>query len=1018
MKNKNIVSKERKIFLNSLNCWVSNFIIEEIRTDYNPDAKIKYNFMGTLNTSDQPLPRYFEPKITKIEIGYNYNQEVFNNDILIYNLDDSNLSEVEFIIRGLKNIKYESDKILVLISNIMTWAKTPLKIRTKEEMEKEGFDEEEFFEFKEEPEIKKEEEEKKEEEINNEENNNNNNEESEVKKSRKESKIEENNNNNNNNNNENVEENTENKKEEEKIEPENIPKEPEPEPEPERPHIFYYKDSEFTERIPHKKYFQYKLLEMQALQINNPNLKVYIICPGFIYGCGEDFFFDYFRNAFLGKKINIIGEGKNSLPTIHIKDLASMLKKVIEKKFASNSNKYFFAVDHTKNPSMFNIISSISKSIGDGKINKITDFDIDEIDIPNYEEINIDLKIKTSSIFEDKRRQGEDIEDFDKRKFKWHCEFGIPENLELLRNEFNLYRNLKPIKILVLGPPSSGKSTICNFLSNKFKILSLKIDEMIEWCKNLNNPDENSEENKISTELKNKIQELEENVLIAQEEYEKRKNKKKTDPPFDPIQFKKIPNELLYKVIKLRLKNSDCLSKGYILDGFPKNYNDALELFNDIKREEIVEEEVENNIHNKKKNIVEEKKEPKIIEINLIKEIFPDSVILIDNYNEDNLKKKLILLNKDYEEKQMEYDNRFNRRLHKYKEDNETEGKKNLKDFFNENKLEIFLYDEQKNIDFPEPKPIEEQQQENNNENNNISNNKNVNNNNNNNNKNVNNNNNIENNNNNNIENNENIENENNIENEEENKEKSEEEKNIIKEPPDFNNINKYLERNGPINNIERLTDDDDIIPIGEDDINDEEDEKILNQHDLSNELEKHLNESSHINDSNIEKKISNKKSKNLEKKESNINNDININDLKKENSNIKQIIEKEEKENKTEKEEEEKINELKEREKKLLEKKSEILRRYLSENVIPLLAKGVLNICQNLPEDPVDALANFLLENTFNNAIKKNNNNADNNNINNNLANIDVEEIKKKEDDNLNLSKLTENSIVNMEKK
>ena len=1001
MKNKNI-SKERKIFLNSLNCWVSNFIIEEIRTDYNPDAKIKYNFMGTLNTSDQPLPRYFEPKITKIEIGYNYNQEVFNNDIIIYNLDDSNLSEVEFIIRGLKNIKFENDKILVLISNIMTWAKTPLKIRTKEEMEKEGFDEEEFFEFKEE-EIKKEEEEEKKEE--NEENNNEENEvkpsrkeskineENEAKKSRKESQMEENNDNNNDNNEE------ENKKEEEKIEPENIQKEPELE----RPHIFYYKDSEFTERIPHKKYFQYKLLEMQALQINKPNLKVFIICPGFIYGCGEDFFFDYFRNAFLGKKINIIGEGKNSLPTIHIKDLASIIKKIIEKK-AFNSNRYFFAVDHTKNPSMINIISSISKAIGDGTINKITDFDIDEIDIPNYEEINIDLKIKTSSVLEDKRKQGEDIEDFDKRKFKWHCEFGIPENLELLRNEFNLYRNLKPIKILVLGPPSSGKSTICKFLSHKFKILTLKIDEIIEWCKNLNNSDPNSEENKISTELKNKIQELEENVQIAQEEYEKRKNKKKTDPPFDPVQYKKIPNELLYKVLKLRLKSSDCLSKGFILDGFPKNYNDALELFNDIKREEIVEEEVE-NVHNKNKskNNVEEKKEPKIIEINLIKEIFPDSVILIDNYNEENLKKKMVLLNKDYEEKQMEYDNRFNRRLHKYKEDNETEGKKNLKDFFNENKLEIFLYDEQKNINFPEPKQEEEQQQQENNitENNN---------------KNVNNNNNNENNNNNNNENNENIENENNIENEEneeENKEKTIEEKTIIKEPLDFININKYLERNGPINNIERLTDDDDIIPIGEDDINDEEDDKILNQHDLSNELEKHLNESSQI-DSYIEKKQSEKII--LEKKESN-------EKKNNENSNIKQIIEKEEKENKIEKDEEEKINELKEREKKLLEKKSEILRRYLSENVIPLLAKGVLNICQNLPEDPVDALANFLLENTFNNAIKKNNNNNnDNNNIDNNnninLNNIDVEEIKKNEDDNLNISKLTENSIVNMEKK
>ena len=69
------------------------------------------------------------------------------------------------------------------------------------------------------------------------------------------------------------------------------------------------------------------------------------------------------------------------------------------------------------------------------------------------------------------------------------------------------------------------------------------------------------------------------------------------------------------------------------------------------------------------------------------------------------------------------------------------------------------------------------------------------------------------------------------------------------------------------------------------------------------------------------------------------------------------------------------KLEELKEREKKLLEKKSEVLRRYLSENVIPLLAKGVLNVCQNMPDDPVEALANFLLDNSFDNLNKEANN-------------------------------------------
>ena len=148
-------NKERKIFLNCMNSWFSNFFIEEFRTDYIPDVKIRNNFMGTIDLTGHPLPALFEPKIINVEIGFNYNQEIFQNDIFIYNLDDSNLSEVDFIIRGLQTIKYENEKILILISNVMTWAKTPIKIFTEEEQNKEGFNEEEVPEFDEE--IKKEE---------------------------------------------------------------------------------------------------------------------------------------------------------------------------------------------------------------------------------------------------------------------------------------------------------------------------------------------------------------------------------------------------------------------------------------------------------------------------------------------------------------------------------------------------------------------------------------------------------------------------------------------------------------------------------------------------------------------------------------------------------------------------------------------------------------------------------------------------------------------------------------------
>ena len=61
------------------------------------------------------------------------------------------------------------------------------------------------------------------------------------------------------------------------------------------------------------------------------------------------------------------------------------------------------------------------------------------------------------------------------------------------------------------------------------------------------------------------------------------------------------------------------------------------------------------------------------------------------------------------------------------------------------------------------------------------------------------------------------------------------------------------------------------------------------------------------------------------------------------------------------------KLGELKNKEKILLEKKSEVMRRYLNEKIMPLLAKGILNICENVPEDPVEALANFILDNNYN---------------------------------------------------
>ncbi|MCQ2820155.1 MAG: hypothetical protein MJ252_23050 [archaeon] len=116
---------------------------------------------------------------------------------------------------------------------------------------------------------------------------------------------------------------------------------------------------------------------------------------------------------------------------------------------------------------------------------------------------------------------------------------------------------------------------------------------------------------------------------------------------------------------------------------------------------------------------------------------------------------------------------------------------------------------------------------------------------------------------------------------------------------------------------------------------------KILNYQIFDEEVEK-------VEKKEVVQKIGNKKTKGLQEE---IENEFYDN----EKDEVKKLHNKE------------KSEQLAQTEKKMLEKKSEILKRYLSENVIPVLSKGILHVCKELPEDPVDELAHYLFNNSFN---------------------------------------------------
>lgn len=165
------------------------------------------------------------------------------------------------------------------------------------------------------------------------------------------------------------------------------------------------------------------MIETLAISASNTNpmVKTYIVCPGFIYGCGEDIFYEYFKMAWLQDpfKLPIPGDGKNLIPTIHILDLVNCVKRIIEKKPAL---KYIFAVDRTKNKSLKNIMKSISKCVGSTQVENIDLGKEKSENFPNFNEFIINVKAKSSKLFSDTKGEEEEDEEYLKRCFKWHCE--------------------------------------------------------------------------------------------------------------------------------------------------------------------------------------------------------------------------------------------------------------------------------------------------------------------------------------------------------------------------------------------------------------------------------------------------------------------------------------------------------------------------------------------------------------------------------------------------------------------
>ena len=319
--------------------------------------------------------------------------------------------------------EWDKKKVIILISSIFTWARTP--VQYKKEAGEGGEEAEEGAEG-----------EKKEEEP--------------------------------------PEEESEEEKEEPGEEGKEEPVEQQEEAEKKKK-ILAFKESQYYLRVPDPNYDSHKFLETLALSIGigkpvkkpeDKKLLVYVLCAGLLYGKEEDVFYEYFKRAWLQKpeKLPYIGKGLNLVPTIHIVDLSRLIRRIIKLK---PQISYIVAVDRTKKPTQKKLVTAISKAIG---TNKVEQLPIKELMKEKWMlPLQIGIKIRPSEVFKDEPAPGDEgeLEPEEQerrakaRKFPWQCELGIPENIAQLNIEFNKARDLNPVKIFVTAPPAAGKAWLC-----------------------------------------------------------------------------------------------------------------------------------------------------------------------------------------------------------------------------------------------------------------------------------------------------------------------------------------------------------------------------------------------------------------------------------------------------------------------------------------------------------------------------------------------------------------------------
>ncbi|CAG5133898.1 unnamed protein product, partial [Candidula unifasciata] len=251
--------------------------------------------------------------------------------------------------------------------------------------------------------------------------------------------------------------------------------------------------------------------------------------------------------------LQCFGDGKNIIPTIHIKDLAAVIQNVVDSR---PKVRYIIAKDEAQS-TQEDIVKAISQNLGSKRVKYISKEEAllcKDIEQADFDMVLVNLRMDAVFVKESMH-------------INWVSEAGIVENIQSLIKEYKISRSLQPLRAVILGPPASGKTTVTKQLCDFYKLHHILIKEIIdEGLKNLKAKTRRQEsENMEEEDEETGIQEAQE--LLDQINESKENN------------GGRIEDHFVINFLRDKLTSMPCQNQGFILDGYPKTIAQAKELF-------------------------------------------------------------------------------------------------------------------------------------------------------------------------------------------------------------------------------------------------------------------------------------------------------------------------------------------------------------------------------------------------------------------------------------------------------